>query len=293
MDITLALGGGGAKGNAHIGVLRLLEHEGFRVRGIAGTSYGGLVACFYAAGFSPDQIETTFAGVDQSRLYDRVREENSSFLGLTRVHDWLKKTLGDLRFEDLKIACAVSAVDLRTSREIVLQKGRVREAILCTIALPGIFPSFMSQELELVDGGLLNPVPVAVARSLAPSLPVVAVTLTTPLGRPPRSIPMPFLDGLPGPLAAGISNLRVTRAIETFMRSIDIGGRQIVELRFQIEKPDVVISPAVEEVGVLDQVDVHEVAKLGEQAARAKLAELRQATSLVARIRRLATGAPK
>ncbi len=293
MDITLALGGGGAKGNAHIGVLRLLEHEGYRLRGIAGTSFGGIVACFYAAGFSPDQIEDIFAGVDQSRLYDRVREESSSFLGLTRVHDWLTNTLGERTFEDLKIPCAVTSVDLRTSREIVLQKGRVREAILCTIALPGIFPSFMSEELELVDGGLLNPVPVAVARSLAPSLPVVAVTLTTPLGRPPRSIPMPFLDGLPGPLAAGISNLRVTRAIETFMRSIDIGGRQIAELRFKIEKPDVVISPAVEDVGVLDQVDVHEVARLGEEAARTKLPELKQATSFAARIRRLATGTPK
>lgn len=293
MDIALALGGGGAKGNAHIGVLRLLEQEGFRVRAIAGTSFGGLVACFYAAGFPAAEIESLFAAVDQSRLYDRTRAESSSWLGLSRVQHWLGHTLGDRTFENSKIPCAVTAVDLRTSREVVVSTGPLREAILATIALPGIFPSFLSEELELVDGGLLNPVPVAVARSLVPSLPVIAVSLSMPLGKPPRAIPLPYLDGLPAPLVARIRSLRVTQAMEIFMRSIDIGGRQIAELRFQIEKPDVVIRPAVDDIGVLDRVDVHEVARLGEQAARAMLPELRQATSWTSRLRRRAFGGPR
>ena len=65
MDIALALGGGGAKGDAHIGVLHVLEQEGSRVRAIAGTSFGGIIACFYAAGFSPDEIQEAFTGVDR------------------------------------------------------------------------------------------------------------------------------------------------------------------------------------------------------------------------------------
>ena len=293
MDIALALGGGGAKGNSHIGVLRLLEQEGFRVRAIAGTSFGGLVACFYAAGLFSDEIERIFTAVDQSRLYDRTRGESSSWLGLSRVQQWLGHTLGGRTFEDSRIPCAVTAVDLRTSSEVVISTGPLQVAILATIALPGIFPSFLSEELELVDGGLLNPVPVAVARSLAPSLPVVAVSLTTPLGKPARALPLPFLDGLPAPLAARIRSLRVTQAMEIFMRSIDIGGRQIAELRFKIEKPDVVIRPEVDEIGVLERVDVHEVARLGEEAARAMLPELKRATSWTSRLRRQALGALK
>ena len=288
MDLTLALGGGGAKGNAHIGVLRLLEREGFRIRGIAGTSFGGIVACFYAAGFSPDEIEEAFSAVDQSRLYGRDHDEGPAFLGLGRVRHWLKRTLGDRSFEDARIPCAVTAVDMRTSREVVIKEGSLAHGILCTIALPGIFPSFLTEELELVDGGLLNPIPVEVARSLAPGLPVAAVTLTVPLGRPPRSVPMPLLDGLPGPLARRISHLRIAQAMDIFMRSIDIGGRQIAELRFKLEKPDVIIRPDVEDIGVLDRVEVAQVAKLGEEAARAMLPELRRATSWTAGLRRLA-----
>ena len=286
MNISIALGAGGAKGNSHIGVLRVLEQEGFRIRAITGTSFGGMVACFYAAGFSPDEIEEIFSAVDQSHLYDRARDENASFLGLTRVYSWLERCLGEKTFDDLRIPCAVTAADLRTSNEVVIKTGSLRDAILSTIALPGIFPSFLSGELELVDGGLLNPVPVALARSLAPNLPVVAVTLATPLGEPPRSVPLPWLDGLPAVIASSLNHLRVTRAIDIFMRSIDIGGRQISELRFQIEKPEVIIRPQVDAVGVLGQVDVHDVVKLGEVAARAKLPELRQACTWLARLRR-------
>src|SRR6202142_350964 len=115
MNITLALGGGGSKGNSHIGVLRFLEQEGFKIRAITGSSFGGMVACFYAAGFHPDQMEEIFSTIDQSRLYSRDRNENSSLLGLSRVAKWLDNNLGKRTFDDLSIPCAVTAVDLRTS----------------------------------------------------------------------------------------------------------------------------------------------------------------------------------
>jgi NTE family protein len=286
MNISLALGGGGSKGNSHIGVLHLLEEEGFKVRAIAGSSFGGLVACFYAAGFHPEEIEEIFSSVDQSRLYDRTRDENSSLLGLSGVSKWLDDTLGERTFDDLLIPCAVTAVDLRTSRAIVLQKGLLRDAILATIAVPGIFPPLLVEEFELIDGALLNPVPVALARSLAPSLPVVAVTLSTPLGRPPRSVSIPLINNLPAPIASGLSNLRVTKAFDIFVRSTDITNRQITELLLQIEKPDVVICPDVEEIGMLEKVSVHYITKLGEMAARAKLPELKRAASWPNRLRR-------
>ncbi len=287
LEISVALGAGGAKGNSHIGVLRVLEQQGFRIRAIAGTSFGGLVACFYAAGFSPDDIEEMFARVDQSRMYARSREDRSSLLGLNNVDGWLKETFGDFTFDDMVIPCAVAAVDLRTSNEVIIRKGPVREAILSTIALPGIFPSFLSEELELIDGGLLNPVPVSVARSLAPSLPVVAVALHSPLGEPPRQRALPWLEGLPARLAERLVKLRFAKALDVFMRSIEIGGRQIAELRLELEKPEVVIRPNVAEIGALDRVNVHEVVKLGEEAAQARLPEMLRETTWSAGLGRL------
>ena len=287
LDVSVALGGGGSKGSAHIGVLRVLEKQGFNIRAIAGTSFGGLVACFYAAGFSPDDIEDIFARVDQAKLYTRVKDEASSLLGLTRVDGWLHESLGQMSFEELLIPCAVTAVDLRTANEVILRHGPLRPAILSTIALPGIFPSFLSEELELIDGGLVNPVPVSVARSLAPSLPVVAVVLNPPLGEPPRrSRTISWLTGLPGLISTRLGNWRVARAFDVFMRSIEIGGRQLAELRLALEKPEVLIRPQVSEIGVLDRVNVHEVVKLGEEAAAAQLPELMRATTWSAGISR-------
>jgi hypothetical protein len=80
--------------------------------------------------------------------------------------------------------------------------------------------------------------------------------------------------------------LRVTKAFDIFMRSTDISNRQVTELCFQIEKPDVIINPEVDEIGMLDRVDVHETAKLGEQAARVKLPELKRAVSWTTRLQR-------
>ncbi len=292
MDITVALGGGGAKGNSHIGVLRRLEKEGFRIRAVAGTSFGGLVACFYAAGFRPDEIEARFAAVDQSRLYDRVGEESPSLLGLGGVRKWLENVMGDLTFDDLKIPCAVTAVDLQATREVVIRQGRLRDAILATIALPGIFPAFSLNGRDLLDGGVLNPVPVGVARALAPRLPVVAVTLTRPLGAPTHPLSLPLLSGLPAPLVSRLSQLRIARAFDIFMRSVEIGGRQITELRLQLEKPEVLIRPHVDDIGLLDRVDVHQVARRGEEAVEAVLPELKRAVAWPSRLSRLLRGIP-
>ena len=157
-----------------------------------------MVACFYAAGFSPERIQEEFESIDQSRLYGRDSKEGPALLGLSRVRQWLKRTLADRTFADTRIPCAVTAVDIRSSREIIVREGMLRHGVLCTIALPGIFPSFRSGDLELVDGGLVNPVPVSVARSLAPGLPVVAVSLTGRMGQPPRSVPLPFVPSSPG-----------------------------------------------------------------------------------------------
>jgi len=289
MEITLALGGGGAKGNAHIGVLRRLEKEGFKIRAVAGTSFGGIVAVMYAAGYAPDEIEDTFAKVNQASLYGRSFEEKPSLLGLAGVRKWLGEVLPDRTFADLKIPCAVTAVDLNCGCEVVLDDGPVKDALLATIAVPGVFPAHSWQGWELVDGGVLDPVPVSVARSLEPSLPVVAVTLQAPMGEPARSMGMPVPSGVPQPIKPIIdrlSHIRYAQAFDIFLRSVDVGNRAVAEYRLAVDKPDVIIRPAVSDIELLEQVDVREVAQRGDEAVEAVLSELRQMTSWTNRLRR-------
>jgi len=290
MDITLALGGGGAKGNAHIGVLRSLEKEGFKIQAVAGTSFGGVVAVMYAAGYTPDEIEDNFAQVDQARLYGRLSNEGPALLGLAGVRKWLDDALPGRTFSDLKIPCAVTAVDLNCGCEVVLDDGPVKDALLATVAVPGIFPAHPWHEWELVDGGVLNPVPVSVARALAPSLPVVAVSLLAPMGEPARSMGMPVPDGIPKPFLDRLAHFRLAQAFDVFMRSVDVGNRAIAEYRLAVDKPDVIIRPAVSDIGLLEQVDVRKVAKLGDTAVEAALPDLKKMASWTSRLRRTVFG---
>ena len=121
MEISLALGGGGSKGIAHIGVLRCLEREGIRVAAVAGTSAGGIVAALYAAGYSPDEILERFKKLDFSHMYRHDPGDHPSLLGVAGVRKVVSELLGERKFSDLKIPAALVSVDLRSGKEIVLR----------------------------------------------------------------------------------------------------------------------------------------------------------------------------
>ncbi len=176
MQIALALGGGRARGLAHIGVLKVLEREGFRIGAIAGTSIGGIIGAAYAAGYGPDQI-SNLANAASIRDMLRARPEGPALMGLSRIEQWLHGILGQRTFADLRIPFAVTAADLNSGEEIVLRDGIVAHAVLATIALPGIFPPQLMGDHRLIDGGALDPVPVRPARALL-NAPVVASVLS-------------------------------------------------------------------------------------------------------------------
>lgn len=287
MNISLALGGGGAKGNSHIGVIRCLEKEGYTIQAVAGTSFGGIVAVFYAAGYSAMEIEELFAGVDQKSLYGYSPEQGPSLLGLAGAAKWFRDIFDERTFADLKLPCALTAVDLKSGREIILSEGRLVDALLATIAVPGALPHVTMGDLELVDGGVLNPVPVSVARSLDSKLPVVAVVLTEPLGLPARtwSVPMPNL--IPRAIVDRISRLSYAQALDVFVRSMDIVDRALAEYRLMVDKPEFIIRPAVAHIDTFTEVDVHAIALLGEQATELVLPEMKQYFSWQKRFRRV------
>lgn len=279
MEITLALGGGGAKGNAHIGVLRRLEKEGCKIRSVAGTSFGGIIAVLYALGNSPAELLNIFESVDQTQLYGRDANEGPALLGLSGARKWLDQVVGEKTFSDLKIPCAVTAVDIKTSREVILSEGNLKDAILATIALPGIFPPLRLNGWELIDGGVLNPVPVSVARMLSPHLPIVAVVLNDPMDQPVRPYIIPVPSIVPRQIVERITRMNLAQTYDIFMRGVDISSRAVSHFRLMLDAPDVVVRPKVHEIDLLDQVIVADVAQLGENALQESLPQIKRVTS--------------
>ncbi len=285
MDISLALGGGGARGAAHLGVLRVLEQEGFRIRAIAGTSIGSIVGALYARLQSAEEVTRVMQSVDQSKLYGWPLADGPGLLGVRGVHDFLYQQFGDDTFAELGLPCAAVAVDLNSNREIVLQEGRVVDAVMGSIAIPGLFPPKQYHEYTLIDGGTLDPVPVRAARALAPGLPVVAVSLMDPLDAPKTPLNIPL--SVPQPFVRQLARLHITQAVKIFVDAIDIGQRQMTELRLQIDKPDVIIRPDVADINVLDKVEILAIARRGELAALKRVPALRRAVSWQARMMRV------
>jgi NTE family protein len=290
MNITLALGGGGAKGNSHIGVIRRLEKEGYTIRSVAGTSFGGIVAILYASGLTPDEIEEIFTSTDQGNLYARDSRDGPSLLGLAGVRKLLDSVLGEKTFDDLKIPCAVTAVDVKTGTEVVISEGFLRDGVLATIALPGIFTPLSLNEWELMDGGVLNPVPVTVARMLSPDLPIVAVTLNDPLDTPLRTYNIPIPSIFPKQLTDRLFRTHIAQTFDIFMRAVDLSSRAVAHYRLEADAPDVIIRPKVQGIDLLDRVVVMDVAKLGEQAVEEVLLQLKNATSWTSRMRKTLFG---
>jgi NTE family protein len=286
MDIAVALGGGGARGYAHIGVLRRLEADGYLIRAISGVSAGGIVAVAYAAGITPDEMEATFTKLDQSKLFARSPNEGPGLLGLSGAARLFEELFGDRTFSDLSVPCAVVAVDLKQCQEVVLNKGRVVDALLATIAVPGLFPPRQYGEAQLVDGAVLDPVPVSVARSLAPGLPVVAVVLDMDINATRDLISLPFPVPVPAQIVERITRTRVAQAFNIFLQSVDASSRALAEMRLQADHPDVIIRPNVNGIGLLDKVDIHKVVLMGEVSTGMVLPELQRAVAWPNRLRR-------
>lgn len=267
--LALALGGGGSRGGAHIGVLRALEHEGIRVAAIAGTSIGALVGALYLAGHSPDAIAQASAAMQHGRLFRRGRGEQADGLrGQAGLHSFLLELLGERQIEELRVPFAATAVDLHTGADVVLRSGRVVDAVLAAIAFPGVFPTRPLGQQALVDGAISRPIPIALARSLAShsagSVPVLAVSLSGgALGQQPISGNNDFSG------AAGLGRLRRlrwVRALANFSRAFGITRKNLEDARIQLEQPDLVLYPAVRGVPMLARADVYELARRGEQA---------------------------
>lgn len=160
--LSLVLGGGGARGLAHIGVIHWLEENDFRIRSIAGTSIGALIGGIYAAG-KLDEFELwvrSITKVDMVALLDLAWEKSGLFRG-DKLINTLIELVGEQLIEDLPISYSAVATDIKGQKEIWIKTGSLFDAIRASISIPLLFTPYRYKGVDLVDGGVLNPVPIA------------------------------------------------------------------------------------------------------------------------------------
>ncbi len=163
-SVALALGGGGARGYAHIGVLAELEARGYRVTRVAGTSMGALVGALYCSGHLDEFTEwvTSFRTQVDVLRYLGPNFSGPSWIRIARVLERVSEIIGVERIEDLPVRFTAVATDLWARKEVWFEHGPVTAAIRASIAVPGVFPPVVLNGRLLVDGGVLNQVPVSV-----------------------------------------------------------------------------------------------------------------------------------
>lgn len=255
--IGYALGGGGARGVAHIGVLRVLEKEGIRPDYITGSSFGAAIAAAYALGTSVDDLEKEVLGkkkLDIFRMLDLAHPRKALFRG-RKIKHYLNEIIGEKDFADTNIPLTIITTDLSTGEEVIIEKGNIVEAIRASIAVPGIFPPININDRYLIDGGVANPTPVDVAKKMGADF-VIGVDL----------------------ILKRNTELKDPKMVSTLMQAYEIIRSQVIKYKLQeVKDYSVVLRPEV--TGTMDGFKFTDMAKfieIGERAAEDRLEEIKK-----------------
>jgi NTE family protein len=261
---SLALGGGGGRGWAHIGVARALAEAGLRPGGIVGTSMGAIVGAGLAAGFSPDEIERAARRTPVYRLVGR-RARHALF-DPRPVLDRLAEALGNPRIEDLPLQLAITAYDLASGTTAAITRGPVLEALERAIAVPLFFPPCPEGNHLWCDAGPWEAVPVSVARRLAPARPVIGVWVDAP--KPAFLATRPLAAAMRG-LAGRLGNGPVSAPLRARAYLGLLAGRMSEPVLS--EAPDLLIRPRLGIMPAWHFSRVGEMSRRGYRDARAAL----------------------
>lgn len=186
--IGLALSGGSVRGAAHLGVLEVLEREGIRPQCVAGASAGSLVGALYCAGISVEEMKSRGRETRWTQL-GRITRPRLGFFDISRLESYVDDLIERRTFDQLPVPFAAVAVDILRGEVVVLREGSVARAVRASCALPGAFTPLEDGDRLLVDGGLLNNLPVSVVREMGADY-VIAVDLSSMVGehRRPKNI---------------------------------------------------------------------------------------------------------
>ncbi len=289
--IGLALGSGSARGWAHIGVIRELSKHGIRPDIVCGTSIGSLVGAFYASD-RLKELEGWVMKLDRKIMFhylDIKMLMGGGFVEGKRLVDFFRERIGDPLIEDLSTAFAAVATDMESGQEVWLKKGSLLNAIRASIALPGIFTPVSMNDRWLVDGGLVNPVPISLCRAMGAEI-VIAVNLNGNIVGKHRkkrlrtiekdikmSAEATLIDRLSEEFKQKAnaflsqlfnSNIGTPGLFEVVSSSINIMQDSITRSRMAGEPPDVVIAPRLAHIGLLEFDRAKEAIKEGRESAK-------------------------
>ncbi|HEY2211591.1 MAG TPA: patatin-like phospholipase family protein [Bradyrhizobium sp.] len=304
--IGLALGGGAARGFAHIGIVRTLIAHGIVPNVVVGTSIGAVVGGAYAAGHL-DTLEEWARSLQRRNIlgYLDIRLNGSGLIGGDKLAAQLEAAIGQILIEELSLKFATVATEVRTGHEIWLTHGRMVDAMRASYALPGIFSPVLVGDRWLVDGALVNPVPVSAARALGAEI-VIATNLSSDVFThsttiyshgPSADAPEPAIE--PAPPKRGFGKL--FSAERTMKREFfGSGGRpgissvmvdafnimqdRITRARLAGDPPDLLISPRVGEIGWFDFHRADELIAYGARAAERAIDSIQEAIHILAPI---------
>lgn len=266
----LALGGGGARGLVHIGVLKVLVAEGITVDCLAGTSMGGVIGCAFAAGKTPAELEQFALEHSHARALIKLVDLTSPRRGLLvgqRVRALLASLYSEtLTFGDLAIPAAVSAVDLNLGRQVVLDQGLVLPAVIASSSVPGLFPPLPYEHpghgsCLLVDGGVLNNVPAEIVRRMGAEVILAVDTQLDPVQVPLSAISRSHPARWPAALPDLLQDLSRTEMIMV---------AELTRQQIQAVQPEVYIQPPIppDITMFLGFPRAAEVIRIGEVAAQ-------------------------
>jgi NTE family protein len=294
VKIGLALGGGAARGWAHIGVLRALNKAGIKPDIIAGTSIGAVVGSCEVAG-QLDELEEFARELTRRRVLGYL-DFNLAGTGLITGHrlgERLRKQLGDTRIEDLPRRFHAVATEIGTGHEVWLSRGNLVEAVRASYALPGVFRPVKVDGRWLFDGALVNPIPISVCRALGARY-VIAVNLNIDIssrGTISNVNPMPVSDVEmeEAPPVTGKNGVAVRRLLQrqilgrgedvpgistVMMDAFNIVQDRIARSRLAGDPPDSMISPRLHGIGLFDFHRADELIARGEAAAKREIEDL-------------------
>jgi NTE family protein len=301
--IGLALGGGAARGFAHIGILRTLIENGIRPDIVVGTSIGAVVGGCYAAGHL-DSLESWARALQPKNIfgYLDIQLNSSGLIGGNKLAAELEATIGKVRIDDLPLTFAAIATEVQTGHEIWLTHGRVVDAMRASYALPGIFSPVAIGDRWLIDGALVNPVPVSAARALGAEIVIAANVSTDVFGHGTiisrhgaADDPTEEVEGELPPrrgIAKFFSPERTVkreffgsenrRGISTVMvDAFNIMQDRITRARLAGDPPDVLISPRVGKIGWFDFHRADEAIAHGARAAERTLESIQEAIAIL------------
>jgi NTE family protein len=270
MRLALTLGGGGARGAAHIGVWLELARLGIRPHLITGTSIGGMVGALIAAGLDTAAMMAFFQKLNVGQMF-ALPGHLPAISHNSKIERLLEETLGRPTFADLQIPLAIVTVDLVSHKEVILDEGDLVTAVLATTAIPVLLPPVERAGQMLVDGGLVNNVPFDIARARGATY-VIAVNLTNPA---------PYGPADTNPLPPGLWNraLALTQRLPTWpvlSATADIIWMQSFNARMAISQPDLLLTPDVGMMSIFDFYRWQEAFEAGQTAALTAEATLRR-----------------